>query len=161
MTLSEQSMNSSKLSSKASSRILGKVLAELNANQAHPSRDWKNDRNDRETFPDFSDCVEPVDEELPEWATAVVDRSSEGFFKDGMWQSADGKDEHSRGKVTWKKNHERRGHHARYQKRRQERENEAKACGQGKPNAPVAAGMVKGPPLSPTSTVNTMALPHQ
>jgi hypothetical protein len=30
-----------------------------------------------------------------------------------------------RGKVTWKKNHERRGHHARYQKRRQERENEA------------------------------------
>ena len=36
-----------------------------------------------------------------------------------------------------------------------------KACGQGKPNAPVAAGMVKGPPLSPTSTVNTMALPHQ
>ena len=33
-------------------RILGKVLAELNANQAHPSRDWKNDRNDRETFPE-------------------------------------------------------------------------------------------------------------
>lgn len=29
-----------------------------------------------------------------------------------------------RGKVTWKKNHERRGHHARYQKRRQQRENE-------------------------------------
>eukprot|EP00435_Cladocopium_sp_Y103_P010194 s3411_g2.t1 len=83
MTLSEQSMNSSKLSSKASSRILGKVLAELNANQLHPSRDWKNERSsDRETFPDFSDCVEPVDEELPEWATAVVDRSSEGFFKD-------------------------------------------------------------------------------
>eukprot|EP00435_Cladocopium_sp_Y103_P016791 s4099_g4.t1 len=65
-----------------------------------------------------------------------------------MWQStSDGKDEqHSRGKVTWKKNHERRGHHARYQKRRQERENEAKARGPVKPNAPVAAGMVKGPP---------------
>ena len=35
-------------------RILGKVLAELNAQQAHPSGAWQNDRvgNDRETFPE-------------------------------------------------------------------------------------------------------------
>eukprot|EP00913_Durusdinium_trenchii_P009088 g8544.t1 len=43
------------------------------------------------------------DEELPAWATEVVDRTSEGFFKDGVWQSATTmareKEEHQRGSV--------------------------------------------------------------
>ncbi|CAK9070936.1 unnamed protein product [Durusdinium trenchii] len=117
--------------------ILGKVLAELN----------DEDEANAEGFSeDFSDEWEPMndDEELPAWATEVVDRTSEGFFKDGVWQSATTmareKEEHQRGreKVTWKKN--RPGHHARYQQRRQQRESEMKLS---KTREPLAAGMVK------------------
>eukprot|EP00437_Effrenium_voratum_P020145 CAMPEP_0181445908 /NCGR_PEP_ID=MMETSP1110-20121109/25831_1 /TAXON_ID=174948 /ORGANISM="Symbiodinium sp., Strain CCMP421" /LENGTH=142 /DNA_ID=CAMNT_0023569969 /DNA_START=73 /DNA_END=501 /DNA_ORIENTATION=+ len=123
--------NASKLSSKASSRILGKVLAELNSS---PSQSLERPN----AFPDFSDTLEPDDNELPEWATEEVDRSAGGSFKDGAWQSDPKED--GRGKVTWKKN--RPGHHARYQKRRQQRETEKHEKVSPK-REPLAAGMIK------------------
>ena len=105
--------NASKVCTKASSRILGKVLAELSNTPDFYSYD--------RTVPfqklssENQDQDDTTDDML--WANEVEDSAVNNSTSDTQ--------EDRRERVMWKKMKDRPGHHRRYQTRRQKREPEA------------------------------------
>mmetsp|Transcript_67261 Transcript_67261/g.157808 ORF Transcript_67261/g.157808 Transcript_67261/m.157808 type:complete len:162 (-) Transcript_67261:238-723(-) len=129
--------NASKVCTKASSMILGKVLAELTNT---PDLLYSDEHAAFRKFGDNADA----DDEMPEWAN-----EASGAHKDS---TSDAEHEH-RERVTWKKMKDRPGHHRRYQTRRQKREPGAERTSEP-PMVPLVAGAVKPPMVD-------VALSHQ
>mmetsp|Transcript_17604 Transcript_17604/g.41797 ORF Transcript_17604/g.41797 Transcript_17604/m.41797 type:complete len:167 (-) Transcript_17604:238-738(-) len=131
--------NASKVCTKASSRILGKVLAELTNT---PDLYYP---DEHAAFRKFGFDNPDADDEMPEWAN----EADSGAHKDS---TSDAPEHEHRERVTWKKMKDRPGHHRRYQTRRQKREPGAERTSEP-PMVPLVAGAVKPP--------TDMALSHQ
>ncbi|CAE7861288.1 ATP6V0A4 [Symbiodinium sp. KB8] len=115
----------------ASSRILGKVLAELTNT---PDLYYP---DEHAAFRKFGFDNPDADEEMPEWAN----EADSGAHKDS---TSDAPEHEHRERVTWKKMKDRPGHHRRYQTRRQKREPGAERTSEP-PMVPLVAGAVKPP----------------
>ena len=104
--------NASKVCTKASSRILGKVLAELSNIPDLYSNEHMAPFRKPGLHQDDTDEMD-----MPEWANDVPDSLS----KDSASDTEDRREQ----RVMWKKMKDRPGHHRRYQTRRQKRQPEA------------------------------------
>ena len=114
--------NASKVCTKASSRILGEVLAELsNTPGLYSYESYDEYKEHSSPFQKFGLENFDADTDVPEWANDIEEFD---VHKDS---TSDAAQDERRERVMWKKN--RPGHHRRYQTRRQKREPEAEMPG--------------------------------